>query len=264
MSGWDVLERELDAWPQTGGTATFWWRDDDASRSCPALDRLFAAHGDLAVPLALAVIPAGADRSLCDRLADHHRRGTDIAVLQHGYAHRNYAPEDQKNTEFGADRSHEEVSADLVAGSRLLAPFPGFVPVLAPPWNRFADQWLGALPSLGFCGVSTFGPRTAPMPVAGLCQANAHIDIVNWRGDRKFIGEDAALAAAVAHLRQRRLGEVDADEPTGLLTHHKEHDDASWQFIAAFVRATGNNAATAWLNASEMFGYQPSATGDTG
>lgn len=56
-TAWDALMGELDAWAESGLTASFWWRDDDAADHTPALDRLLDERGQLDVPLALAVIP---------------------------------------------------------------------------------------------------------------------------------------------------------------------------------------------------------------
>lgn len=254
MSDWDELVRELDAWGEAGRTATFWWRDDDAARPTSALDQLLALNTTTDAPLALAVIPAIADSGLRARLAQHRRQHPGMTVLQHGHAHRNHAAAGEKKSEFGAGRSQDEVATDLAAGFRRLADYAGFVPVLVPPWNRIADQWFAALPGLGFRGLSAFGPRPSRQPVAGLRQVNTHIDIMDWRGDRGFIGAGDALGAALTHLRRRRQRHIDADEPTGLLTHHRVHDDAAWRFVADFLTRASSHTATAWLNASEMFG----------
>ena len=254
MSDWDQLAGELDAWEEAGRIATFWWRDDDAARPTSALDRLLKLNAASCAPLALAVIPAKQDSNLRARLALHRRQNSGMTVLQHGYAHRNHAAADEKKTEFAAGRSHDAVATELATGSRRLADYPGFVPVLVPPWNRIADQWIAALPGLRFRGLSAFGPRPSEQPVAQLRQVNTHVDIIDWRGDRGFVGTGAALNAALTHLRQRRLGQIDADEPTGLLTHHAVHEAAAWRFVADFVRRVCDHTATAWLNASEMFG----------
>ena len=42
MTGWADLDAELDRWKAAGRAATLWWRDDDATRPTPALDRLLA------------------------------------------------------------------------------------------------------------------------------------------------------------------------------------------------------------------------------
>jgi hypothetical protein len=107
-----------------------------------------------------------------------------------------------------------------------------------------------ALPGLGFRGLSTFKPRATS---EGLVQINTHIDIVDWPGTRRFVGTDAALAAAVAHLAARRTGTCDGQEPTGLLTHHLAHDEGCREFVADFVRRTRAHAAARWLAADEAF-----------
>ncbi len=89
---WQRLADELDRWAP--GTATFWWRDDDAVAPSPALDRLLGLGSQ---PLALAVIPAEMVPELAGYLT-----GRKVDVLQHGYAHRNHEPPDGQ--EGGARR----------------------------------------------------------------------------------------------------------------------------------------------------------------
>src|SRR5512147_810544 len=97
---WVELDRELDRWEMESGTATFWWRDDDAYKPSSALDRLLDVAGSHGVVMALAVIPALAEESLAHRLA-----GAPTQVLQHGYAHKNHAPSGQRAIECGGART---------------------------------------------------------------------------------------------------------------------------------------------------------------
>ena len=64
MTGWDSLQAELDLWRARNRQATIWWRDDDAVRPGPALDRLLDLASRHDAPLALAVIPAAAETAL--------------------------------------------------------------------------------------------------------------------------------------------------------------------------------------------------------
>ena len=54
--------------------------------------------------------------------------------------------------------------------------------------------------------------RRRAQPVSGLLQVNTHVDLIDWKGGRGFVGEDAALAALVqalvraAHARHGRAG----------------------------------------------------------
>lgn len=252
--GWHALIAELDRWMRAGRHATFWWRDDDAIEPSAALDRLEAIARRAAVPVALAVIPTPTDPALAARIADW----PDLAVIQHGFAHINHAMTGKK-TELGADRPVDTVVAELDAGRRRLEHVfgPRSLPVLVPPWNRIHPSVIARLPALGLGGLSTYGMRAAAAPVPGLVQVNTHVDIIDWRGGGGFAGEDAVLDRTVAHLRARRDGTADPDEPTGLLTHHLVHDEACWRFTERFVAMTAGHPATRWLPAAIVFGITP-------
>ncbi|MCB2103046.1 MAG: polysaccharide deacetylase, partial [Rhodobacterales bacterium] len=90
MRDWTDLDRELDAWGDAGQVATFWWRDDDAVVPTPPLFRLLETRAQARVPIALAVIPRDTGEPLAQRL-----NGDDqVAVLLHGFSHRNHAPDE--------------------------------------------------------------------------------------------------------------------------------------------------------------------------
>jgi len=241
---WRELDGELDAWRHAGLTAAFWWRDDDATRPGPMLDRLLAIAGTR--PLALAVIPKTAAESLAVRLAEHNRGGGTVFVLQHGYAHLNHAPPAARRAEFGEDRPLAVMLDELGRGRRRMEALFGeiFEPILTPPWNRIGDTVAGALEAAGLRGLSGFGPRALDAPDK---LVNTHIDIIDWRGDRGFVGERRALAAAVRHLAARRTGTAAPGEPTGLLTHHRDHDAPCWRFIEAFAAAIDAHPAARWV-----------------
>jgi hypothetical protein len=246
---WEVLDRELDAWHELGRPATFWWRDDDATVDDPRLARLLAlARG---VPLALAVIPAAAEPALAAQLM----QTPSASVIQHGWCHADHAPAGEKKAELGAHRPVAVMTAELAAGWQRLTALFGVraLPVLAPPWNRIAEALLPQLPALGFAALSTYGPRRTLSPVPGLVQVNAHIDLIDWQGSRSFVGAEATLAAIVAHLARRRRGEMDAAEPTGLLTHHLQHDGATEDFLGTLLDRLCSHAAVRWVALGDAF-----------
>ncbi|MDP6705421.1 MAG: polysaccharide deacetylase family protein [Alphaproteobacteria bacterium] len=255
MSTWQALGQELQAWSDAGRRATFWWRDDDAERPTPALDRLLALARSARVAPALAVVPAGAGRELADALAE----GEDVAVLCHGLGHRNHAPTDAKKAEFGPHRPVFEMLGEVAAGhERLKLLFTGrALPVFVPPWNRIDPELSRRLPLAGFAGVSAFGPRAAEHPVPGLVQVNCHFDLTDWRGDRGFVGESRALAALVEHLRARRGGAADGDEPTGVMSHHLVLDEAGWNFLGRLFEALEKCDGAHWLSPREAFNLAP-------
>jgi hypothetical protein len=251
MSNWHALTNELDRWADRGLTATFWWRDDDVGRRVRELDRLLAVRSKAESPLALAVIPMAATRATAVAI----RSAKQVAVLQHGYAHFNNAPPGKRKAEFGNERPVEAAVGELAIGRRRLLDLFGalVLDVFVPPWNRIAMGLVGKLSATGIRGLSTFGPRPNARPAPGLCQVNTHIDIIDWRGTRGFVGTPEALAMAINHLRARRTNAADPNEPTGLLSHHRVHDEAAWTFVAAFLAATAEHTGARWLCARDVF-----------
>jgi hypothetical protein len=248
-AGWAGLAEELEHWGEAGWVATLWWRDDDAAAASAELDRLLDIARD--VPVALAVIPALAERGLAARLAS---AVASVGVLQHGWRHADRATGGRKS-EFPPERPQRAVAADLFAGRARLAELFGAtaLAVLAPPWNRFDDRFLPLLAACGIGAISQAGPRRRCRPLPGVYAANIHVDLVDWAGGRGFIGEDAALDRLIGHLRGRRLGLFDQAEPTGMMTHHRVQDGAAEKFLDRLLTLTLAHMAARWLAAGEVF-----------
>ena len=246
---WRAFGDEIARWRDAGRTVEFWWRDDDAARPDPALERLLALAADARAPLALAVVPEAAQRAVIGQLSG------DIAVLQHGADHRNRAQAGEKKTEFSAHEPAEAAISRLAAARERLLELAGdrWIPVFAPPWNRLPADLVARLPAAGFRGLSQHGARTAAESAPGLRQVNTHVDIIAWRGSRGFLGEDEALAQAVRHLAARRAGTADAAEPTGWLTHHACHDEAAWRFLSRLFEVTRHEPGVRWRSAGDIF-----------
>ena len=243
---WRELDAELDRWRGEGRVADFWWRDDDAAKPCAPLSRLLKLAEQSAVPLALAVVPLEAVPELFE--------GLQARVLMHGTDHKNRAAAGEKKTEFPASEPEADAMARLAAArKRLQRDASGrFLPVLAPPWNRFKRSLAARLPAVGLHGLSAYGARAAGEVAPGVTQANTHVDLIDWHGSRAFVGEDAALRMAVEHLASRRTGTVDANEPTGWLTHHALHDAAACEFLERLFERTRARGAC-WIDPTELF-----------
>lgn len=249
MSDWAELEKELDAWRREGQLANFWWRDDDATSVSQPLLRLLDLSDRHGVPVALAVIPRDAADSLRCRLADRAL----VSVLQHGWGHENHAPDGDRQEEFGVHRPLPEMLAELAEGWRRISRFARASPVLVAPWNRMDPHLVPHLPVTGLSAVSTLGPRRRLEAAPGVRRTNVHVDIIDWQGSRGFLGLDRVVDQILAHLRARRAGSVDADEPTGLMTHHAFHDESCWRFIEELLARTVAHPAARWLSAAEAF-----------
>ena len=246
---WADLDRELDAWGDLGRTVPLWWRDDDAVAATPALARLQQVSGDGGAPLCLAVIPAAMTEDLAPALAAH------VRVVPHGFAHRNNAGPKAKKAEFGADRPLPVMAAEVAEGwQRIRERFAARArPVFVPPWNRVTETLLPHLRHAGLTGLSAKGPRAIPR-VTGITVRDVAIDIIDWRGGRRFLGTGAVLGERVGGLRARRLGEIDADQgPLGILTHHLVHDDEAWDFLAALCRHLAGSGVVRWQDVDAVF-----------
>lgn len=246
-AAWRSFAEELARWGDAGRRADFWWRDDDATRASPALERLVRLSAS--VPVALAVVPADAEASLGAALA------ATVDVLQHGGDHRNRAAPGEKKNEFPPAEAAAGL-ARIAAGRARLAGLLAdrFVPVFAPPWNRMSPGLVGALAGAGLRGLSRFGARAAAHAAPGLPQINTHVDVIAWREGKSFAGEEAVLGAAVRHLAAKRSGAADKDEPTGWLTHHAVHDPGTWDFLERLIEMTLRTPSVRWRAARDLFG----------
>ena len=247
---WQGFLDEIASWRDAGRLVDFWWRDDDACRPDPALVRLVALASSADVPLALAVIPADVEAVAWEPAS------SVVTLLQHGVDHRNRAAAGEKKTEFAASELLSAALARLVRGRARLEQVAvgGVLPVLVPPWNRIsAPQLMAHLAGAGYCGVSAFGARRARYAAPGLVMVNTHVDIIDWRGSRGFVGEDLALGQATRHLQARRTGLADAHESTGWLTHHAVHDEAAWTFMGRLFERTRALEGVRWHSAGQLF-----------
>jgi hypothetical protein len=225
VTGWAELLAALDGVAERGEAIRVWWRDDDAGRDHAALARLLELAECYDLPLALAVVPMWLDAKAQARIAASSR----ATVLQHGFAHANHAPPEGKSIELGG-RDLETILIELERGRAVLADAFGcsFLAVLVPPWNRLDTGLIERLIGCGFVGLSGFGRRAGPEAAPGLAQINTHLDPIDWRGTRLFVGETAALARLIAVL--------EADEPIGILSHHLAMDEAGWTFLDRLLR----------------------------
>lgn len=243
-----ALSAELDRWAADGRVAPFWWRDDDAVSATPALDRLRRATEG--IPLGLAVIPEGADRTLVAAVDGW----PEADVLCHGEAHRDWSPPGRKKCELGPDRPASVVLDGIGRGRARLAALFGdrLLPVQVPPWNRIDPGLVPGLPALGWRGLSTFGDRRSHPPVAGLVAVNTHVDIMDWTTRSGRPARDVAQAA-VERLVARRTGAADPAEPVGILSHHLVHDAAAWDSCAGLAAVVTAHPAGRWVRPSVAF-----------
>jgi len=153
--------------------------------------------------------------------------------------------------ELGLHRPAMFVLGELGTGRMALERLFGdrTLPVLVPPWNRIAPALVPTLPEVGYHGLSTFGIRRRVHPVSGLLQVNTHVDLIDWQS-RRFVGEDAALAAFGRALAASRAG---TDEPVGILSHHLAMDEQAWDFLNSLWVRLGSMPGLKIMPAHDLF-----------
>ena len=245
MATWQQLDEELDKWHRAGTSATLWWRDDDACVLTPQLVKLIEIADAACVPIHLATIPAKLESEATARILD----SPNTRVLQHGFAHIDHAPKGEGSWELGDHRPLETVLAQLQQGFDILdqAFAEKFLPVLVPPWTRCSDKVLASLPAIGLKGYSAEGLRDQNKNDSDIKEIHAHCDPIKWKQNARFKGTERVLDDFVDHLQMRRLGKCDPSEPTGICTHHMDHSDELWQFLAEFMPHTKAHAGARWI-----------------
>lgn len=246
---WSDLDAEFDRWASAGRSATLWWRDDDAARPTPALERLIGLARDNRAIVHLAVIPA----LLAPELAPLLGREPFVRVLQHGYAHIDHAPSGAGSWELGSHRPRDVILAELSEGRRILNEAAGkhFLPVLVPPWTRIDEDLVAHITEAGLTALSLEGARQRRFAAPDVQNLNAHCDPIKWKGGPRFTGTGKALDEIVKHLSARRTGTADACEPTGLCTHHLDHDAGTWAFVERLVATVAAHPAARWIDLAE-------------
>ena len=221
---------ELRLWARTGHRPRFWWRDDDARRPSAALTRLLDLSKRYGAPLTLAAVP-DADLAAIAALVGRHET-LEIAI--HGFCHENRAEPGEPSGEIIDTDTLEDVSARLIL-IKLDFKQVGLAPAaFVPPWNNLHPTLEKAL-ALSDLELSCHGQmrQMGQRPV----RIDTHLDLMRWKPTARFRGTlRLALRARRLLATRRRLGAW--DEPLGILTHHLDHDEATWQFLEFLLTHT--------------------------
>jgi hypothetical protein len=126
------------------------------------------------------------------------------------------------------------------------------LPVLVPPWNRFATELTALLTKTGITGLSSMASHMPANLPAGVTAIDVHVDLTAWQRDRGFIGTSEALTGLIGHLRTRRLGLAERASATGILTHHLVMDRATAGFLDRLLATIERHAAARWAPVAEL------------
>jgi hypothetical protein len=241
-----ILKEEFRKWTRLHRKPLFWWRDDDLRSPTLALDRLLNARRGL--PIVLAIIPDSDLLSLSRRLGSE----VNVSVSLHGTDHHNRAVAGDPPCEYLPDATSDDIAE--VIGTRLKAMRTvGLTPAFfTPPWNRIDERLSHALSSLRCPAISA---SHASSKTPQFLRIDSHIDVLRWDHPPKFKGHARVVRSLTRALRDRRK-RCAFDEPIGFLTHHLDHDEATWLFISWFLDNTHDEIR--WFNPGEMFSWSES------
>ncbi len=251
---WRMIDGEAAAWKRAGHAPILWWRDDDARKPSEALDRLLDLSRAHRAPLALAVIPDGALSDLAAVISGHPL----VSVIQHGCDHVDRNRGGTFSAEFALDCPPSDAAVLINDAWRRLNTVIDAAPVYAPPWNVLTANVRRALAATPLRTISLYGALETASD--DLVQVNTHVDIMTWRPPR-FRGSPAILRRLWRLLRARRKN-ARWYEPVGLLTHHKNLDEAAWAFLESFLeRSTSPSSGFRWRSIQALVEARREAVG---
>jgi predicted deacetylase len=225
-----ALGPELSSWAKAGRTPVLWWRDDDARVPTGALEQLLNLARRHDAPLTLAAI-AGPSLSLLVRRIENE---PNVEIAVHGFKHVNRQPEGRGFGEIVEDDSLDWVRAQLRSTVMAFHRAGAAPSLFVPPWNNLMPQLITALPESSINAVSGFDRVSGTE--GGVVRLDAHLDVLRWKGGGRFRGSWKFLSRLRRLMAdRRRAGRW--DEPIGLLTHHLDHDKATWLFLERFLAA---------------------------
>ncbi|MBL8013064.1 MAG: DUF2334 domain-containing protein, partial [Candidatus Omnitrophica bacterium] len=127
-------------------------RNDDVWNLDESFKSFFDFMLDQRIPVVYGVIPA----MLKDDAAQFLRRAKKkspklLDIVQHGYAHRNHAPEGEHKYEFGSSRTYVEQLEDISRGMKIMRRSFGefMTPGFVPSYHAYDTNTIRVLVKLG-------------------------------------------------------------------------------------------------------------------
>lgn len=215
---------------------SFWWRDDDAVEMTMSLEKLINLSENYKTPCHLAVIPEIVSKI---DLSNHQY------VLHHGIEHKNNALPHQKKIEIGGDLSKKYFRQKITDHKKKLEELFGasYYPCFVPPWNRIEEKYLSLIEEVGFKALSVH--RDVIFSNRNFYQLNTHIDIIDWKNNKKTHDDAYLLSMIIEDIRS-------GENPVGFLTHHLDHCDKSWSFLEKLFHVTQKNSSIKWITLNSI------------
>ncbi len=211
-------------------------RDDDAGVLSEEFLLFHQMVRDLSVPVVYAVVPSWVDkRSAAFFLSEKKSAGSSFDLVQHGWAHINYADKNDNKYEFGPRRTYQQQEEDIGRGKDLLRELFGehCVPAFVPPFHGFDSNTVGVIEAAAFKIFSA--GRNTGFRWQGVIDLPAGVYLNEYVSDGRSFCLDGKQAL-------RRLSSALKTAPlTGCLFHHeafqqKEGIDQIYFFLRAVAK----------------------------
>lgn len=207
---------------------SIFFRNDDVDEDEAPLRRLLRLFLERNTPVNLGVIPGRLTAACAELLAESVGDAPALLELnQHGWLHLNHEREGRK-CEFGASRTYAEQLADIARGqARMTESFgPNWFPVFVPPWNRCAEETLGAIDHLGF---RAFSAKQGSSVVTGrrFEEISITLDLYRWNGGARMKSPVEFVDELIAQLSRQQT--------IGVLLHHKVMDEQAFFFLDSLL-----------------------------
>ena len=219
----------LDLLGSHGSECTIFFRADDVGVPGYQFARVVDLFRWHRVPLTLALVPAWLTASRWVRLLEISGKNRSFwGWAQHGWRHRNHAPEGKKE-EFGPARPCGAKRRDLLLGFERLSSLVGeeLLPIFVPPWNRCDEDTLTALRDLGFKALSrSLGAR--PVAPPNLPDYPVTVDLHTRKEENGKAGRLALL---------KELSEGLSRPLCGIMIHHQQMNEAAFAFLELLLQS---------------------------
>ncbi|MDP1723299.1 MAG: hypothetical protein Q8L85_01175 [Alphaproteobacteria bacterium] len=187
---------------------SFWIRDDDLTIPNPKMDQFLDICASFAIPVSLAVIPAGMSKNLKNYTQNYPK----LSILQHGICHENKAIAQQKKSEFISfdDAQLQNLLSEKKRMEELFE--DSFKPIFVPPWNRMDMSWKEHILK-HYNLISAFGIHLDASYV------NTHLDLINWK--KRCFKTEEELYVELENLLKKTSN-------IGVLSHHFIYKKNDW------------------------------------
>ena len=214
-----------------------WWRDDDIVEDTKELRRLLDFSEKYNVPACRSVIPKHVSKEAINKIKSIDA----ISILQHGYAHTNYAKFGDPLNEFGTDRDLEIQIKEIRQGYiKLKDAFNDqFLPIFVPPWNHISSNTIKRLEEVGFIGISLIGKTI--FNYNGLRNLSVQIDIHSWetKSENSYsvkVRKFSEIFCDLYRILTEKPTYLEKKIDIGILTHSQIMKDKDWKIFKMLIQ----------------------------